>query len=145
MSETFNPYLKLKGAARGDLESLRELAVAGALYGAEDRDLVSMVEGMTFARLAHAMSGDEGDLGVLLMIMGMALSTFPEREEECEVWGAEAIALTSILADEGPSNAEPILPLTAETVLSDLVAAMPKETAILARDIETLMKEEELA
>lgn len=128
----FNPYAHLHAASRGDLDALRLLATKGCNLAVADNDVCAMAQGLVFARLAYARSGMVCDAGMLLSMLAVA-SGMAEDQSERDDLQAEAIALMSLLADDG----EP----TAETWLSTMVGESTSEAAAGAQTIREMMME----
>ncbi len=129
MSEVVNTYPILRKAAHGDLEALRTLAALGKQQG----DPLALIEGLVFARLAYARSGETFDAGLQMELMGLAGTAYAD-EDARFTWHAEMIALVSRLADEH----EPV----ADQHMNWFVETADRETAQAAQEIAALMAEE---
>lgn len=132
MGEDFNPYPLMQAAGCGDLAALRTLAGAASKQGVEQGDLIAFVEALLFSRLAYAASGDPEDAGTTLAILSLACEFCPHETAMLFSWSAEAVALTSRLADLGDACAEQALPA--------LVARCGAEATEAGKDILKMME-----
>lgn len=130
-----NPYVELKKASKGSVESYRALAREACEIGVGDGSLFALAEALIFARLAYAASNDPADAGSLLSILGLASDAVQDVDcvLQAELMG-EGIALTSKLADEG----DPF----ADGHLSEVVRSASKDAVRLSHGIFEMMNEE---
>jgi hypothetical protein len=132
MGDDFNPYPFMRAAGCGDIAALRTLAGAAAKQGVEQGDLIAFIEALLFSRLAYAASGDLEDAGTTLAILSLASEFCPNESAMLFSWSAEAVALTSLLADLGDAFAEQTLPA--------LVAKCGAEATEAGKDILKMME-----
>lgn len=128
-----NAFAFLRGAASGDLASMRALSDMGARQLAVCGDLQAGIEALVFARMA-ATIGNDGDSGTLLILLAL-MNTELEGQD---LWPAyreqlqgEAIAVASRLADAGNDLADKVLPA--------MVADADANVTDIAKDIAARM------
>jgi hypothetical protein len=146
-----NVFVHLNAAARGDLSAQRALADAAVqqIADREEPPFPTIDEGLIFARMA-ASHGELADKGRLLAMLRLAVELCGDTQlcpqctaeafcEPCrwaflgrEEYHAEALAVASMLADEGVTAAEHELPA--------IVAEASPLAAFLAKDLEARMR-----
>jgi hypothetical protein len=104
MSLSTNPYQHLLAAAHGDLEALRALALFGEALAADEKSVISLSEGLIFARLA-AVRGAAEDTIVLLRMIGTAIDMCEDNPDLRASFEGELLAIVSNLADGGNERA----------------------------------------
>lgn len=126
----------LKGAARGNIEAQRDLAMqaVGLLGTRPDIDPVSvLMDGLLFARMAAAQgdNGDQGRVLSMLALLGEELVRTGDAESE-EMVSGEAIARVALLAEQGVTIAD-------EAVNRMVEGASPKALA-MAKQYERALR-----
>lgn len=126
-----NPYALLSAAASGDAEALRSLAREAARLWLEEGYDLAIVEGLVFARLAYARTGEDADGSLLLTLLAHASEAETNAEMKADLEG-EMIAVLSGMADAGIANADAALVKLADAVGPDgLHAALSIHTRML--------------
>lgn len=134
-SAAFDPFGKLAAAARGDVEAQRALANAAvdAVMNGSDRDpIVTLSEGLVFARMAatHGHVADEG-----LCISMLALLVRIAGDDSCPDQIAEATARIARVADGEGHFAE-----FAAAELPGLMAMLSPETVPFVKQYEARLQ-----
>lgn len=119
-----DPFARVRSAARGDINAQRSLAreaIASMTSPDEDRDpIVTLSEGLVFARLA-ASQGNTADQALVVSMLAMMACAAGEERSPDQI--AEAVARLSIAADGGSDEAANMLPAISQQV-SPAVMAM---------------------
>ena len=110
-AEEISLFALLKPAAYGDLSALRALAIEGRQIAAEMSDpLFCLFEARVFARLAAAQGRPEDWHLCAMIASDLAAACYhqglTEEAARCE---GEALALVSLMADEGCEHSAEIL------------------------------------
>lgn len=108
---------------------MRFLARKGGEGAVRDGDIATLCEALVMARMAYAATGNPGDGGAILSLLGlgMALPETGAGADYMNFWKAEAIALASLLADRGCE-------LCAQH-LDEFVSSASPETAAWAKEV----------
>jgi hypothetical protein len=134
--ESHTVFCLFNQAAHGSLEAQRALVeMAFELASTESDPSVTLIEGLTFARLAAA-HGDPHDLACLVMMLGVVLSR-PEPIMDVAELMAETIARVEMLADSGED--------LAAIGLNDIVGKASPETTERARWYSTKLAQANFA
>ena len=117
-----NPFAHLRAAATGDIVAQRALAEEAmrlVVSGSESDPLITVSEGLVFARLA-AEHGDISDHGRVIGMLGMADSICGL--DAASEFYSEALARIAILADQGVDMADLLLTSCAEDATPKIMA-----------------------
>jgi hypothetical protein len=126
-----NGFAFLRGAASGDLGSMRSLVSLGMAQTADEPDILTLTETLVFARMA-AVVGDLNDTATLLSVLGVTIMLLEGQEQWSEYRDqlqGEGIAIASQLADAGVEIADQFLPCMVEDA-GPQAAAIAKDFAV---------------
>lgn len=133
MDVASNPFHVMQLAAQGSLEAQRAIARYSVANAMESGSMACALVGILFSRLAFLQSDEPEDAGRLITALaaGSTLGNESGPSPLCDEIMAEALAVTSVLADAGQPNAEDALP--------SLTDSSSPEAAIIAKEIAPLI------
>ena len=115
-----NPFAYLAAAATGDIGAQRALAMQAVAITQDDpttEPLSALREGLVFARLAAAHSArEDSDDGRVIAMLALAadLCELDGDSDTADIFGGEALARVSLMAERGVALADEMLPRAIE-------------------------------